>query len=200
MPRTALAGVLALQGDVPEHKAVLVELLGQERVVAVRSKEDLANVAALIIPGGESTTFSRLLDATGLRSEVLHRVKDGMGILATCAGLILVATQVERSRSGNDPKPLGLLDVSVRRNDYGRQVDSFEAPLEFEGLKGEPLMASFIRAPRILKVGKQVHVLALYEDSPVAVRQENVWGLTFHPEISGDTRVHRLFLQACKMF
>lgn len=195
MTRRRLAGVLALQGDVPEHREALASVLGKEAVIEVASPADLERVQALAMPGGESTTLSRLLDETGLREPLILRARQDMGVLATCAGLILLAREIEASPKGRDPLPLGLLDVRVRRNDYGRQVESFEAPVPVEGVAGGDFPAVFIRAPRILEVGGQVNVLARYSGSPVMVRQGNLWGLTFHPEIGEDRRLHAYFLR-----
>lgn len=195
MTERRLAGVLALQGDVPEHREALASILGKEGVIEVRSPGDLARVGAVVLPGGESTTLSRLLDEAGLRAPLTQRAREGMGILSTCAGLILLARSVEGSPHGRDPVPLRLLDVNVRRNDYGRQAESFEAPVEVQGVSGGEFPAVFIRAPRILEVGREVKVLARYAGSPVMVRQQNLWGLTFHPEIGADRRLHAYFLR-----
>lgn len=189
-------GVLALQGDVPEHAAAVERVLGEESVVPVLGPADLLRVSALLLPGGESTTLSRLLDEEGLRAPLKERLEGGLPALATCAGLILLARELEPSPGGRDPETLGLLSVKVRRNDYGRQVESFEAPVDLQGLSGGPFPAAFIRAPRILRVDTGVEVLGSWDGSPVAVRQGNLWGLTFHPELSSDERLHRLFLRS----
>ncbi len=194
MPKK-LIGVLALQGDAPEHRQTLSDIVGADRVVLVRSPADLEKVSALVLPGGESTTLSRLLVATGLRQPLIDRTKKGMSVLATCAGLILLSKRIEPAGSSRDPLPLGLLDVRVRRNDYGRQTDSFEIPVEVKGLRGGAFEASFIRAPRIIEVGKRVSILAKVGGSAVVVREDNRWGLTFHPELTQDDRIHRLFLE-----
>ena len=186
-------GVLALQGDVPEHAEVAASIVGPDHVRPVRTPKDLAAVDAVLLPGGESTTLSRLLDHAALREPLLERGHQGLPIMATCAGLILLARELEPSPHGRDPKTLGLLDVKVRRNDYGRQVDSFETRLEVEGL-GKDVPAAFIRAPRILSVGPDVRVLARVREDPVLVREGHLWGLTFHPEVTGDPRLHRYFL------
>jgi 5'-phosphate synthase pdxT subunit len=196
MGNARTAGVLALQGDVPEHLGVLRRLLGSDRAILVDSPKNLEGLQALVLPGGESTTLSELLDATDLRNPIKARARQGMSILATCAGLILIAQRVERSPGGRDPVPMRLLDVTVRRNDYGRQPESFETPLEIDGMEGRAFEASFIRAPRITRTGKSVEILARFDGAPVLVRQANVWGLTFHPELSGDDRLHRSFLRS----
>lgn len=188
------AGVLALQGDVPEHAGVAARVLGTDRVVEVRAPAHLAGVSALLLPGGESTTLSRLLDDSDLRAPLLKRIREGLPVLATCAGLILLATDLEPSPHGRDPTPLAVLDVTVRRNDYGRQVESFETTLDVEGL-GKDVPAAFIRAPRILDTGPGVRVLAKVRGDPVMVRQGPLWGLTFHPEVTGDDRIHAWFFR-----
>ena len=186
-------GVLALQGDVPEHVGALAHLLPPGSVIPVRRVADLAGVVALFLPGGESTTIGRLLEETGLGPEIVRRTATGFPVLATCAGLILLARDLETSPGGQDPRTLGLLDVRVRRNDYGRQRESFEGPVEVDGLD-QPFPGVFIRAPRILGVGPAATVIARRGAEPVGVRQGPLWGLTFHPELSGDARLHSLFL------
>jgi 5'-phosphate synthase pdxT subunit len=184
-------GVLALQGAFREHREVL-DALGIE-CAEVRVPEHLGGVDALILPGGESTTMTRLLDTSGLREPLTALLRDGLPALGTCAGLILVATDVLDGRA--DQVPLGVLDVTVRRNAYGRQRDSFEADLDIEGLAGPAFPGVFIRAPVVERVGSEVEVLAEYGGEPVLVRGGGVWGSTFHPELSGDLRVHQRFLQ-----
>lgn len=186
-------GVLALQGDVPEHMAALARLLPPDSVVPVRGVEDLEHVVGLFLPGGESTTIGRLLDRSGLGAALVERAETGFPILATCAGLILLARELEPSPGGRDPIPLGLLDVLVRRNDYGRQKESFEGPVTIDGLSTS-FPGVFIRAPRILSVGPKATPIARRGDEVVGVRQGHLWGLTFHPELSGDSRLHSLFL------
>jgi pyridoxal 5'-phosphate synthase pdxT subunit len=184
-------GVVALQGAFREHREVL-DALGIE-CVEVRVPEHLGGVDALILPGGESTTMNRLLDTSGLREPLTELLRDGLPVLGTCAGLILVATDVLDGRA--DQVPLGVLDVTVRRNAYGRQRDSFEADLDVDGLAGPSFPGVFIRAPVIERVGEGVDVLAEHGGEPVLVRGKAVWGSTFHPELSGDLRVHQRFLQ-----
>lgn len=192
-------GVLALQGDVPEHVAALAHLLPPGSVVPVREVADLDGIVGLLVPGGESTTIGRLLHRTGLDTAIVARGRAGFPVLATCAGLILLAREIEPSPQGRDPRALGLLDVRVRRNDYGRQRESFEAPVAVAGL-ARPFPGVFIRAPRILEVGARATVLARHGDEVVGVRQGPVWGLTFHPELSGDPRLHTLFLSVALGF
>lgn len=189
-------GVLALQGDVPEHQRALQNVLPQHQVRLVRSVADLQVVDALFLPGGESTTIARLMESSGLWAALRRRLTEGLPVLATCAGLILLSRRLEPSPTGRDPPTLGVLDVRVRRNDYGRQRESFEAPVRIEGLTGPPFPGIFIRSPRILGVGAGAHSFAFRGREIVGVRNGPVWGLTFHPELSGDPRVHRAFLEA----
>jgi pyridoxal 5'-phosphate synthase pdxT subunit len=184
-------GVLALQGAFREH-AEAFDALGAD-VSFVRLPEHLAGIDALAFPGGESTTIDKLLDSSGLREPVAELVRDGRPTLATCAGLIVLAREISDGRP--DQRPLGLLDCTVRRNGYGRQVDSFEAPLTIKGIVGGPFPGVFIRAPLVEWVGAGVEVLATHEDRPVLCRQGTIWAASFHPELSGDLRVHERFLQ-----
>ena len=184
-------GVLALQGAFREH-AEAFDALGAD-VSLVRLPEHLAGIDALAFPGGESTTIDKLLDSSGLREPVADLVRDGRPTLATCAGLIVLACEVSDGRP--DQRPLRLLDCTVRRNGYGRQVDSFEAPLTIAGIAGGPFPGVFIRAPVVERVGAGVEVLATHEGRPVLCRQGTIWAASFHPELSGDLRVHARFLQ-----
>jgi 5'-phosphate synthase pdxT subunit len=184
--------VLALQGDFARHAAALARLGVEPR--EVRTAEGLAGLAGLVLPGGESTTMLRLMERVELVS-ALRAFHDGGGALfGTCAGLILLAREVSGPRQAS----LGFLDVDVARNAYGRQVDSFETDLPWPGANGagppEPLRGVFIRAPRIVRVGKSVEVLARLGDEPVLVRDGRVLASTFHPELTDDTRVHGYFL------
>ncbi|MCI4339306.1 MAG: pyridoxal 5'-phosphate synthase glutaminase subunit PdxT [Thermoplasmata archaeon] len=187
-------GVLALQGDVPEHLRVLRMLVRDP--VAVRGPTDLAAVGALCLPGGESTTIARLIEAAGLWAPLRDRIQHGLPVLATCAGLILLARELAPSASGRDPPTFGALDVTVRRNDYGSQRESCEAPIRVEGLGGTPFPGVFIRSPRILSVGARATPIAWRGEEIVGAREGKLWGLTFHPELSRDLRVHRKFLSA----
>jgi len=189
-------GVLALQGDVPEHLAALAAIMPGDDLVAVRTPAELAQVGALFMPGGESTTIARLLVQGGLWNPLGERVKNGLPVLATCAGLILLARELVPGMSGMDPPTYGLLDVQVRRNDYGSQGESFEAPIHVEGLTGGPFPGVFIRSPRIHSVGPEATAFAWRGGEVVGVRAGVVWGLAFHPELSGDPRLHRMFLEA----
>jgi 5'-phosphate synthase pdxT subunit len=182
-------GVLALQGAVREHASALAEL--GAHVVEVRTPEHLAGVGALVLPGGESTTMSLLLQSSGLFEPIQERLRDGMPAFGTCAGLILLATDVLDGRP--DQRSFGVIDVSVRRNAFGRQIDSFETDLEVDGLAG-PFHAVFIRAPGVERTGDGVDVLAQVDGAAVLCRQGPVLAAAFHPELSGDLRLHELFL------
>ncbi len=182
-------GILALQGDVREHAAVLARLDTESR--PVRTPADLDLVDALIMPGGESTTMSLLLDSSNLRAPIAERLDDGMPAFGTCAGLILLAADVLDGRP--DQSSFGAIDLAVRRNGYGRQVDSFETDLDVAGVG--PFHAVFIRAPVVERVGAAVEVLATVDGRPVLCRSHNVLVAAFHPELSGDTRIHRLFVE-----
>ncbi|MCU1492268.1 MAG: pdxT [Acidimicrobiaceae bacterium] len=189
-----VVGVLALQGDVREHAAML-ESLGS-RVVAVRRPADLEGVSGIVLPGGESTTLSMLIDSSGLRGPLVERLASGMPALGTCAGMILLAREIVGGRP--DQRPLDTLDMSVRRNAFGRQLESFEADLDVVGVDGGPMHAVFIRAPVVEDVGDGVEVLASVELAgalrPVVCRSGVVTVAAFHPEISGDPRLHELLL------
>ncbi|HYA54321.1 MAG TPA: pyridoxal 5'-phosphate synthase glutaminase subunit PdxT [Thermoplasmata archaeon] len=191
-------GVLALQGDVPEHLAALRTVLPGEEVVPVRTPSELAEVSALFMPGGESTTIARLLVQAGLWNPLGERIKNGLPVLATCAGLILLARELVPGLAGMDPPTFGLLDVQVRRNDYGSQGESFEAPVHVEGLSGGPFPGVFIRSPRIHSFGPGVTAFAWRGGEVVGVRAGMIWGLAFHPELSGDPRLHHLFIEAAR--
>jgi 5'-phosphate synthase pdxT subunit len=184
-------GVLALQGATRPHVEVLTALGADP--VEVRTPVDLDAVDALVLPGGESTTMSFLLDSSGLRAPLRERLDDGMPALGTCAGMILLATEVLDGRP--DQESLGAIDVAVRRNAFGRQRDSFEADLAIDGLVGGPFHAVFIRAPFVERVGDGVEVLARVGEHPVLCRSGSVTVSSFHPELSDDLRLHRLFLE-----
>jgi 5'-phosphate synthase pdxT subunit len=185
-------GVLALQGDVVEHVKML-RGLGVE-AIEVRTPEDLAKVDALVIPGGESTTIGKLAVEYGLDRAIPARVKEGMPVYGTCAGMIALSKQA----SGGEPPLLRLMNITVRRNAYGRQVDSFETDLEIPAFGGPPLHAVFIRAPVIENVGPDVEVLASLGGKPVLARQGNMLVSAFHPELTADDRVHRYFVEMLK--
>ncbi|GAB2920236.1 pyridoxal 5'-phosphate synthase glutaminase subunit PdxT [Rhodococcus aerolatus] len=193
-------GVLALQGDVREHLAALAAVGAQP--VPVRREAELAGVDALVLPGGESTTMSRLLVSFALLEPLCARLEAGMPAYGSCAGMILLAREVLDTRP--EARSLGVLDVTVRRNAFGRQVDSFETDLPLTGVPGGDVRAVFIRAPWVERVGGGVEVLARVPDAPgvaagavgavVAVRQGPLLATSFHPEVTGDVRVHRLFV------
>lgn len=182
-------GVFALQGDVREHVATLTAL-GAD-AFTVRRPSELERCDGLVLPGGESTTMAKLARTFDLLDPLRQRVKDGMPTFGTCAGMILLADRIRDGIVGQET--IGGLDVTVRRNAFGRQVDSFEADLPFAGLD-DPVHAVFIRAPWVEEVGSGVEVLASAEGHPVAVRQGHLMATSFHPEVEGDGRVHRLFL------
>ncbi len=186
-------GVLALQGDVREHVRAL-EATGATPL-QVRYPDEIASIDGLIVPGGESTTIGKLLDRFGLLDVVRERARAGMPLYGTCAGAILMSRDVIGREDA--PHRLDVMDIGVRRNAYGRQVDSFETDLDVDGLD-EPFRAVFIRAPSIEKVGHAVEVLARYREAPVLVREGNLLASTFHPEMTGDDRVHAMFLEIVK--
>ena len=183
-------GVLALQGAFAAHARAL-RALGAEPH-EVRGPGDLERADALILPGGESTTMSMLLDTSGLREPVADRLNGGTPVFGTCAGLILLADGLIDGR--DDQRSFGAIDVDVRRNAFGRQVDSFEADLDVAGLD-RPFHGIFIRAPVVERAGEGVDVLAWLDGKPVLVRQGQVLAAAFHPELSDDDRIHRLFLE-----
>ena len=181
-------GVLAVQGDFLEHR----QALGRIGIDApeIRLPHQLDDIDGLIIPGGESTTIVQLIDIYGFRDALRQRAQSGMAIWGTCAGMIVIADRLTDKR----PEPLRLMDIEVSRNAFGRQVDSFEADIEFEDIEGAPFHCVFIRAPVVNRVGESVKVLAALEDGrPVAVRQGNMLATAFHPELTGDSRIHALF-------
>lgn len=182
-------GVLALQGDFREHIAMLLQL--GVKSVTVRSNSDLKNIDGLIIPGGESTTMLTLMYNLNLFQPIKELAEGGMPIMGTCAGMVLLAGEV----TNIDMKTLGIMDIRLRRNGFGRQVDSFEMDIPIPTLKGGPFHAIFIRAPLVENVGPRAEVIAgLPEGGAVAVRQDNLLGLAFHPEMTGDIRLHEYFL------
>lgn len=182
-------GVLALQGDVREHCAALSD--AGATPVEVRLPEDLGGVDALVLPGGESTTLSLLLGSSGLREAIGEQLRDGVPTFGTCAGLILLATDVTDGRP--DQESFAAIDIGVRRNGYGRQLESFETDLAVDGFLS-PMHAVFIRAPRVERTGPEVEVLARHDGVPVVCKQQQVLVAAFHPELSGDGRLHELFL------
>lgn len=189
---TARVGVLALQGDTREHLAALTEA-GAE-AVTVRRLAELKSVDGLVIPGGESTTMSHLLREFELLEPLRAALRDGLPAYGSCAGMILLAGEIlDAGVPGREALPLRGIDISVRRNAFGRQVDSFEEDLTFTGIDG-PVHAVFIRAPWVERVGPEVEVLATAAGHPVAVRQGRMLATSFHPEMTGDRRVHAMFV------
>ena len=185
MPGAPRVGVLAYQGDVREHLAAL-EAAGAE-AVEVRQVEELDTVDGLVVPGGESTVIGKLAARYGLLEPLRERAAAGLPVLGTCAGMIFLAREVE----GPPQDLLGVLDVRVRRNAFGRQVASFEAEVDVKGIDGGPVAGAFIRAPWVADAGPEVEVLAEVEGKVVAVRQGNLLATAFHPELSGEVRLHR---------
>ncbi len=189
-------GVLALQGGSQRHAKALAALGAHP--VDVRTPEDLSGIEGIVLPGGESTTMSKLLDLAGLFEPLAERLRDGMPAFGTCAGLILLSSRILDGRA--DQRSFDVLDVDVRRNAFGRQVDSFEAELQIDGLAGEGLPgggfpAVFIRAPVIERVGEGVEVLSSVDGHPVLCQQGHVMAAAFHPELSDDLRLHQRFLE-----
>ena len=197
-PMKASAGILALQGDYEKHRKSLKRL--GLRVRYVRLPEDLSGLDMIVLPGGESTTMSLLLDSTGLRQPLHDAIASGLPTLATCAGTILLARDLQSDSGSRKVQTLGLLDATVDRNSYGRQVDSFETKLALDwpllGMASDEkdIPAWFIRAPRILDPGPAVEIVARHEGEIVAVRQGNILAITFHPELSRDSRIHAAVL------
>ena len=181
------AGVLALQGDFREHAKMLRE--AGATPVLVRTREELDSVECLVIPGGESTAIGRLAKRHGLIETIRDRAEAEMPIFGTCAGMIVMAKDVD----GGEPL-LGMMDISVERNAYGRQVDSFEADVDVRGLD-RPVRGVFIRAPVVARIGEGVEVLAEHEGRPITVEQGRLLAASFHPEIAGDPRLHARFLE-----
>jgi 5'-phosphate synthase pdxT subunit len=184
-------GVLALQGAFGLHAVALTELGARAR--EIRTPSDLVRVDALVMPGGESTTMSMLLESSGLFDAIAERLDGGLPVFGTCAGMILLAGTVLDGRP--DQRSFAAIDLAVRRNAYGRQVDSFESSLAVADLPGDPFPAVFIRAPLVESAGPGVDVLARHEGRPVLARQGTVTVASFHPELSGDNRLHARFLQ-----
>ena len=185
-----LVGVLALQGAFRAHEEALSTLGIESR--QVRTAEQLGEVDALVMPGGESTTMSKLLESSGLFDPLAERIEAGMPVFGTCAGMILLATEVLDGRP--DQRSFAAIDIAVRRNGYGRQIDSFETDLDVVGFDS-PFHAVFVRAPKVVAIGTSVEVIAEYDGVPVVVRQGHVMVASFHPELTGDARLHAKFLQ-----
>ncbi|MGC8902037.1 MAG: pyridoxal 5'-phosphate synthase glutaminase subunit PdxT [Fervidobacterium sp.] len=183
-----IIGVSGIQGDFREHK-LMIEKLGHETLI-VRTPEDLEKIDGLIIPGGESTTMIRIMKRIKLFEVLREKIQNGLPVYGTCAGLIVLAKEIE-----NYPQEsLGVIDIKVLRNAYGRQVDSFDEMVEIKGFD-KPFKAIFIRAPRVDEWGKDVEVLSVLDGHPIMLRQNNVLVTSFHPELTNDTRVHEYFLK-----
>ena len=182
-------GVLAIQGDFREH-GLMLDSIGQNWD-EIRLPDQLNDLDGLIIPGGESTTIVQLIDTYNLRMPIQRLASNGLAIWGTCAGMIVVA----KTLSDKKPVPLGLMDIDVSRNAFGRQIDSFETTVSVTGIKGEPIHAVFIRAPQILNTGPNVDILSTLENgNPVTVRENKILATSFHPELTEDTRMHELFV------
>ncbi|MFD5183462.1 pyridoxal 5'-phosphate synthase glutaminase subunit PdxT [Streptomyces sp. NPDC058372] len=191
MAATPLVGVLALQGDVPEHLSALTA--SGARAATVRRPEELARLDGLVLPGGESTTISKLAALFGLTEPLRARIAEGMPVYGTCAGMILLADKILDPHAGQET--FGGIDMIVRRNAFGRQNESFEAAVPVTGIEGPPVDGVFIRAPWVESTGAATEVLATYGGHPVAVRQGNALATSFHPELTGDHRLHGYFTE-----
>ena len=184
-------GVLALQGDVREHIHSLQEC--DVQAFPVRRSSEIESVDALIVPGGESTTIAQLAEVFGVYQLIKSRIGQGMPVYGSCAGMILLAKEILDAKVGQ--KSFGGLDITVRRNAFGRQVDSFESDIAFADGSTDLIRAVFIRAPWVEKVGESVQILASVESHPVAVRSRTALATSFHPELTGDNRIHRYFIE-----
>jgi len=183
-------GVLALQGDFYEHITILKKM--DNKAILIKKPEELESLDGLIIPGGESTTICKLIRNYGFEEKIKISVSKGMGLWGTCAGMITIAKKLK----DNYPKPIGIMDITVERNFYGRQIDSFEEKVSIKGLDNK-FNAIFIRAPIIREVGKNVEVLSILNNEIIAARQDKIFVTSFHPELTEDSRVHEYFLNMC---
>ena len=184
-------GVLALQGDVREHISSL--LACDVEAIAVRRAQEIESIDALVLPGGESTTIAQLAEVFGIFDLIKNKINGGMPVYGSCAGMILLADQILDAKVGQ--KTFGGLDITVRRNAFGRQVDSFESDIAFSDGSDQAIRAVFIRAPWVEKIGATVEVLASVDSHPVAVRSKTALATSFHPELTGDNRIHRYFIE-----
>ena len=184
-------GVLALQGDVREHIAALLSC--EVEAIAVRRASEIESIDALVLPGGESTTIAQLAEVFGIFELIKNKINNGLPVYGSCAGMILLADQILDAKDGQ--KSFGGLDITVRRNAFGRQVDSFESDIAFDDGSDQLIRAVFIRAPWVEKVSDTVQVLASIDSHPVAVRSKTALATSFHPEITGDNRIHRYFIE-----
>jgi 5'-phosphate synthase pdxT subunit len=192
-------GVVAVQGAVSEHVEVLEKAIEKSRidgsVAYARSPKDLNDVSGIVIPGGESTTIGRLILSIGMHGKIVELAKKGLPILGTCAGTILLAKEGDEQVKQTDTRLMGLLDMKVSRNAYGRQVDSFEADVKIPEIGDKPFRAVFIRAPAIEKVWNDTRVWSEYKGTIIGAKKGNILALTFHPELSDDLRIHKYFLK-----
>lgn len=186
-----LVGVLALQGGFAAHELALADLGASTR--HIRTVDDLDGLDALVLPGGESTTMSMLLESSKLFNPIAEVISNGLPIFGTCAGMILLATNVQDARP--DQRSFGAINIDVRRNAYGRQVDSFEADIEVDSLLA-PFHAVFIRAPQVIAASETVEVLARHDDNIVLAREKAITVASFHPELTADTRIHEIFIKS----
>ena len=184
-------GVLALQGDFYEHIAILEKL--DNKASLIKKPEELESLDGLIIPGGESATICKLIRNYGFEEKIKQAVSKGMGLWGTCAGMITIAKKLK----DDYPKPIGIMDITVERNFYGRQIDSFEEKVVIKGIDDKKFNAIFIRAPIIREVGKNVEVLSILNNEIIAARQDKIFVTSFHPELTEDSRVHKYFLSMC---
>ena len=184
-------GVLALQGDVREHISSL--LACDVEAVSVRRAQEIESIDALVLPGGESTTIAQLAEVFGIFDLIKNKINGGMPVYGSCAGMILLADQILDAKVGQ--KTFGGLEITVRRNAFGRQVDSFESDIAFNDGSDQAIRAVFIRAPWVEKIGGTVEVLASVDSHPVAVRSKTALATSFHPELTGDNRIHRYFIE-----
>ena len=196
-------GIFSLQGDIEEHVAITKLALNQMKldyaVIWAKTEKDIENVDGLIIPGGESTVIGRLADYNKALKAVKERIYDGMPVLGTCAGLVMLAKKVYDRVVANVEQPiLGVMDVIVERNAFGRQRESFEADLEIPALGKKQFRGVFIRAPAIREIGPEIKDLCKFNETIVAAQQHNVIGVAFHPELTNDTRLHQYFIKAVK--
>ena len=192
-------GVVAVQGAVSEHVEVLNKAMKELKIdgnaVYVRNVKDLDDISGLVIPGGESTTIDRLMITTGMYEKIIELAKKRLPILGTCAGTILLAKEGDEQVKQTNTRLLGLMDMEVLRNAYGRQVDSFEVNVNIPEIDDKPFRAIFIRAPMIEKVWDDTKIWAKYQDTIIGAKKGNILALTFHPELSNDLRVHEYFLE-----
>ena len=184
-------GVIALQGDVREHVSALIAC--GVTPISVRRSAELDQIDALVLPGGESTTIAQLSEVFGIYDQIKDRIVQGMPVYGSCAGMILLANQILDAKVGQ--KSFGGLDITVRRNAFGRQVDSFESDIPFDDGTPDLIRAVFIRAPWVERVGDGVRVLAAVDKHPVSVRSQRLFATSFHPELTGDHRIHRYFIE-----